>query len=109
MPTPRLPPLISQARADAEATIADAKRAGPSAVVSTENIVRMAEDRAREIVSEAKRSATQLREGADDYVATSLDELARLISDVSRRTEAGRRAIAERRGVDVTDVDLSDE
>ncbi len=69
----------------------------------------MAEDRAREIVSEAKRSATQLREGADDYVATSLDELARLISDVSRRTEAGRRAIAERRGVDVTDVDLSDE
>jgi len=57
----------------------------------------------------AKRSAASLREGADDYVATSLDELARLISDVSRRTEAGRRAIAERRGVDVTDVDLSDE
>ena len=100
--------LISQARADAEATIADAN-AQADRIVSTENIVRMAEDRAREIVSEAKRSATQLREGADDYVATSLDELARLISDVSRRTEAGRRAIAERRGVDVTDVDLSDE
>ena len=100
--------LISQARADAEATIADAN-AQAERIVSTENIVRMAEDRAREIVSEAKRSATQLREGADDYVATSLDELARLISDVSRRTEAGRRAIAERRGVDVTDVDLSDE
>ena len=100
--------LLDQARADAEATIAEAN-AQAERIVSTENIVRMAEDRAREIVSEAKRSATQLREGADDYVASSLDELARLISDVSRRTEAGRRAIAERRGVDVTDVDLSNE
>ena len=98
----------TRSRADAEATIADAN-AQAERIVSTENIVRMAEDRAREIVSEAKRSATQLREGADDYVASSLDELARLISDVSRRTEAGRRAIAERRGVDVTDVDLSNE
>ena len=98
----------AETRADAEATIADAN-AQAERIVSTENIVRMAEDRAREIVSEAKRSATQLREGADDYVASSLDELARLISDVSRRTEAGRRAIAERRGVDVTDVDLSNE
>ena len=93
--------LVSQARADANAQAAR--------TVSTENIVRMAEDRAREIVADAKRSATSLREGADDYVASSLDELARLIADVSRRTDAGRRAIAERRGVDVTDVDLSHE
>ena len=98
----------TRSRADAEATIADAN-AQAERIVSTENIVRMAEDRAREIVSEAKRSATQLREGADDYVASSLDELAHLISDLSRRTDAGRRKIAERRGVDVTDVDLSDE
>ena len=98
----------TRSRADAEATIADAN-AQAARIVSTENIVRMAEDRAREIVSEAKRSATSLREGADDYVASSLDELARLIADVSRRTDAGRRAIAERRGVDVTDVDLSHE
>ena len=100
--------LVSQARSDAEATIADAN-AQAARIVSTENIVRMAEDRAREIVSEAKRSATQLREGADDYVASSLDELAHLISDLARRTDAGRRTIAERRGVDVTDVDLTNE
>ena len=100
--------LVSQARADAEATIADAN-AQAARIVSTENIVRMAEDRAREIVSEAKRSAASLREGADEYVASSLDELSRLISDLARRTDAGRRAIAERRGVDVTDVDLSNE
>ena len=100
--------LVSQARSDAEATIADAN-AQAARIVSTENIVRMAEDRAREIVSEAKRSAASLREGADDYVANSLDELARLISDLSRRTDAGRRTIAERRGVGVTDVDLANE
>ena len=100
--------LVSQARSDAEATIADAN-AQAARIVSTENIVRMAEDRAREIVSEAKRSAASLREGADDYVANSLDELAHLISDLARRTDAGRRTIAERRGVDVTDVDLTNE
>ena len=100
--------LVSQARSDAEATIADAN-AQAARIISTENIVRMAEDRAREIVSEAKRSAASLREGADDYVASSLDELAHLISDLARRTDAGRRTIAERRGVDVTDVDLTNE
>ena len=100
--------LVSQARSDAEATIADAN-AQAARIVSTENIVRMAEDRAREIVSEAKRSAASLREGADDYVANSLDELAQLISDLARRTDAGRRTIAERRGVGVTDVDLANE
>ena len=100
--------LVSQARSDAEATIADAN-AQAARIVSTENIVRMAEDRAREIVSEAKRSAASLREGADDYVASSLDELAHLISELARRTDAGRRTIAERRGVDVTDVDLTNE
>ena len=42
-------------------------------------------------------------------MANSLDELAQLISDLSRRTDAGRRTIAERRGVGVTDVDLANE
>ena len=92
----------------ADAVVADAN-AQAARIISTENIVRMAEDRAREIVSEAKRSAASLREGADDYVASSLDELAHLISDLARRTDAGRRTIAERRGVDVTDVDLTNE
>ena len=99
---------IAEANSRASSTIADAN-AQAERIVSTENIVRMAEDRAREIVSEAKRSATSLREGADDYVASSLDELAHLISDLARRTDAGRRTIAERRGVDVTDVDLTNE
>lgn len=98
---------LAQARADAEAALADAQ-AQADRLVSTENIVRMAEDRAREIVADARREETNLREGADDYVAQSLGELAGLISDLQRRTDAGRRTIAERRGVDVTDVELHD-
>ena len=97
----------AQARADAEAAQADAQ-AQADRLVSTENIVRMAEDRAREIVADARREEANLREGADDYVAQSLGELAGLISDLQRRTDAGRRTIAERRGVDVTDVELHD-
>lgn len=98
---------LAQARADAEAALADAQ-AQADRLVSTENIVRMAEDRAREIVADARREEANLREGADDYVAQSLGELAGLISDLQRRTDAGRRTIAERRGVDVTDVELND-
>ena len=98
---------LAQARADAEAALADAQ-AQAARLVSTENIVRMAEDRAREIVADARREEANLREGADDYVAQSLGELAGLISDLQRRTDAGRRTIAERRGVDVTDVELHD-
>lgn len=98
---------LAQARADAEAALADAQ-AQADRLVSTENIVRMAEDRAREIVADARREEANLREGADDYVAQSLGELAGLISGLQRRTDAGRRTIAERRGVDVTDVELHD-
>ena len=98
---------LAQARAHAEAALADAQ-AQADRLVSTENIVRMAEDRAREIVADARREEANLREGADDYVAQSLGELAGLISDLQRRTDAGRRTIAERRGVDVTDVELHD-
>ena len=98
---------LAQVRADAEAALADAQ-AQADRLVSTENIVRMAEDRAREIVADARREEANLREGADDYVAQSLGELAGLISDLQRRTDAGRRTIAERRGVDVTDVELHD-
>ena len=98
---------LAQARADAEAALADAQ-AQADRLVSTENIVRMAEDRARENVADARREEANLREGADDYVAQSLGELAGLISDLQRRTDAGRRTIAERRGVDVTDVELHD-
>ena len=80
----------SRADAEAEATLAQARADAEAAL------------------ADARREEANLREGADDYVAQSLGELAGLISDLQRRTDAGRRTIAERRGVDVTDVELHD-
>ncbi|WP_165218293.1 hypothetical protein [Schaalia sp. ZJ1691] len=99
---------LAQARSDAESALVDAHTQAEK-LVSTENITRMAEDRAREIVADAREKEQSLKEGADDYVAKSLSELAGLLTDLQRRTEAGRRTIAERHGVDVTDVKLDDE
>ncbi|WP_026459395.1 hypothetical protein [Schaalia vaccimaxillae] len=96
---------LAQARSDAEATLVDANNQAQR-LLSTQNITRMAEERAREIVAQARKQDETLREGADEYVAKSLGELAGLLSDLQRKTEAGRRTIAERHGVDVTDVEL---
>ena len=99
--------VLAEGRAESERLVQYAQEESER-LVAGENIVRMAEDRAREIVADARREEANLREGADDYVAQSLGELAGLISDLQRRTDAGRRTIAERRGVDVTDVELHD-
>lgn len=96
------------AQREAEQIVEDAK-AQAERLVSTENIAQMAEDRARQIVAEARRVDAQLRTGADDYAAKCLTELSTLLTDLQRRTEAGRRTIAERAGVDQTDIDLDNE
>ncbi|WP_230297836.1 DivIVA domain-containing protein [Actinomyces provencensis] len=95
----------NQARSDAESTIADAN-AQAERLVSTENITHLAEDRARQIVAEAKSTDAQLRRGADEYAAKTLSEVAHLLADLQRRTDAGRRAIADRNGIDQTDIDI---
>lgn len=99
---------LAQARSEAEAILVDAN-AQANRLISTENITHMAEDRAREIVAAARSNDAQMRQGTDDYVAKSLAELSGLLADLQRRTEAGRRSIAERRGVDVTDIELDND
>lgn len=95
----------AQARADAESALADAS-AQAERLVSSATITQMAEDRARQIVSEAKDREQRMRSGADEYAATSLGELSRLLSDLQRRADAGRHAIAERNGIDQTDISI---
>ena len=95
----------AQARADAESTIADA-HAQAERLVSTENITHLAEDRARQIVAEARSTDAQLRRGADEYASSTLTEVAHLLADLQRRTDGGRRAIADRNGIDQTDIDI---
>lgn len=95
----------AQARSDAESTLTDAN-AQAERLVSTANITQLAEDRARQLVARAHAKEESLRRGADEYAAKSLGELAHLLTDLQRRTDAGRRAISERSGQDRTDIDL---
>lgn len=99
---------LQQARSEAEAILVDAN-AQAERLITTENITRMAEDRARGIVADAREEGERLHEGADDYVEKSLAELSGLLADLQRRTEAGRRTIAERHGAGVTDIELGDD
>lgn len=77
-----------------------------AAMVAQETVLRTAQDQAREVVQRARSEAADLRLGADDYAATALSQVAQVLSDLSRRTEAGRRTIAERSGFDAPDVDF---
>ncbi len=99
---------IAEANARAQSTLVDAQ-AQAARLVASENIVRMAQDRAREIVDQARREEKRLREGADDYVEKSLAELSGLIVELQRKTEAGRRTLAQRHGQGRTDIGLSDD
>ncbi len=95
----------AQARSDAESLLADAA-AQAERLVSTAAITQQAQDRARQIVAEARARDQKIRVGADEYAATSLGELAHLLTDLQRRTDAGRRALSERNGTDQTDISI---
>ncbi|QWW18906.1 hypothetical protein I6B53_07085 [Schaalia sp. 19OD2882] len=97
-----------EAKREAEEILQDAN-VQAERLVSAENITIMAKERAQQLVAEARRADAQLRSGADDYAAKSLAELSKLLGDLQRRTDAGRRAIADRTGVDRTNVTLDDE
>ena len=81
--------VANQARSDAENTLSDAN-AQAERLIASDRISQMAEDRARQLVGEAKNDARKLREGADRYVVKSLGELSDVLSDLHRR--AGRSA-----------------
>lgn len=93
---------------EAERTLGRAREEAER-LIASENISRMAEERAREIVAKARTDEAQLRRGADEYVATSLGELAHLLGDLQRRTDAGRRTIAERSGAEGMDISLDND
>lgn len=65
-------------------------------LVSGENIVRMANDRADAIISAAEERAARLRHGADDYSDRSLAALQTEIDKLAEQVQAGRDALAAR-------------
>ncbi|WP_242491727.1 hypothetical protein [Actinomyces minihominis] len=96
----------SRAAAEVEAMLADA-HAQVDRLISSDHVTELAGQRARELVTAAKRESSQLRQGAEDYVSHSLGQTADLLKDLLRRTEAGMRALSNRDGVDeAANIDL---
>lgn len=91
---------------DVDGMLEDAQ-AQAARMVAQETVLTTAQDEARKLIHEARTEAGDLRLGADDYAATTLSQVNQLLAELSRRTEAGRRTIAERSGFDRPDVDLS--
>lgn len=85
----------------------DSARKEAALAVSQETVLRTAQEEAREVMYDAQTKAGDLRLGADDYAATALSQVTQVLTDLLRRTEAGRRTIAERTGFDHSDMDLS--
>ena len=67
-------------------------------LAASENVVRMANDRADAIVSTAEERAGALRRGADEYSDRSLAFLEAEISRLAEQVRAGREVLAGRLG-----------
>lgn len=92
-------------QSDVERILTDAETQAAH-LVSQQTVLATAQAEAREVLHRARVEAADLKLGADDYAATTLSQVNQLLADLTRRTEAGRRTIAERTGFDHPDVDF---
>lgn len=97
--------IRTRTQADIEQQLEVARQQAAKAV-SQEAVLKTAQDEAKDLLYRAQTQAADLRLGADDYAATALSQVSQVLDDLLRRTEAGRRTIAERTGFDHGDVDL---
>lgn len=75
-------------------------------MVAAETVLVEAQDQARELLKKARSDAEDMKLGADDYASTQLSQVSQMLEDLLRRTEAGRRTIAERTGFNNSNVDI---
>ena len=83
--------------ADADAVLADGREESER-LVAGESVVRMAHERADEIVAAAEDRAADLRHGADEYSARSLEALEAELVKITEQVRAGRDVLASRLG-----------
>lgn len=94
--------IRSRTQDDVAEMIAAAKEQA-ARLVAAETVLRTAQEQAKEILYQARTQASDLKLGADDYAATALAQVSQVLNDLLRRTESGRRTIAERSGFDHKD------
>ena len=89
--------VLAQGKAEAERIVLRAQEEAER-LAASENVVRMANDRADAIVSTAEERAGALRRGADEYSDLSLAFLEAEISRLAEQVRAGREVLAGRLG-----------
>lgn len=96
---------IEQAHTQAGQILEQAKQQAAQ-LVSEQAVLTQAQKEARDLLYQAKTQAADLKLGADDYAATALSQISQVLEDLLRRTEAGRRTIADRNSMDSTKIDF---
>ena len=89
--------VLAQGREESERLVLHAQEEADR-LVAGENVVRMAHERADEIVAEAEDRAAGLRHGADDYSDRTLAALEAELVKITEQVRAGRDVLASRLG-----------
>ncbi len=76
------------------------------AMVSADNVTQIARQRAQEMVAEAKAETTKLREGANEYVISTLGHVSGVLGDLQRRTEAGLKKVTRQERTEAANIEL---
>ncbi|MHA6562592.1 hypothetical protein ACX3UL_02190, partial [Actinomyces urogenitalis] len=87
--------VAAQGRKESERLIRHAHEEAER-LVSSENVVRQANDRADAIIAAAEERAAQLRHGADDYCDRTLASLEIELGRIGEQVRAGREVLAGR-------------
>ena len=89
--------VLAQGREESERLVLHAQEEADR-LVAGENVVRMAHERADEIVAAAEDRAADLRQGADEYSDRSLEALEAELVKIIEQVRAGRDVLASRLG-----------
>lgn len=87
--------VLAQGRSESERIVHHAQEEADR-LIAGENVVRLANERADEIVSTAEDQAQALRRGADEYCDRSLATLEAELDKIAEQISAGRQVLAER-------------
>ena len=95
---------IAGAEAKAAELVARAERQGEE-LVADERVVHLAEQRAREIVAEARAEAARLADQANSYCDDRLAAFEADLATLAKQVAGGREAVAQRRATAAEDLE----
>lgn len=87
--------VLARGRAESERIVHRAQEEAER-LISGENVVRLANERADDIVSTSEDQAQALRRGADEYCDRTLASLEAELSRITEQVAAGREVLADR-------------